>query len=516
MNASFAATGSNGLKSRSRFSIDFPLIQSHSTELFAGSTIVFPDHEAGKKADADPSGELLVQNRIKKTLIEIVGPENYTEKLIDLISYSYDASTYDNRPDCILWGTSTEQVSQILGLANRERVPVVPRGAGTGLCGNAVPAEGGIVLDLSRMNKILNISIPDRLVVVQPGVVYDNLQSALEPHGFFYPPDPASGKVCTLGGNVATNAGGLKGAKYGTTRHYVLGLEVVLANGEVMRVGARTMKSSSGYDLTRLFVGSEGTLGVVTEITLKIAPKPAEVATALATFDRLEDAGHAVTMIMHSDVTPSALELLDSIIIDMIRTHTDIDLPPVKALILVETDGSTKHDVQHQLNRLVELFKQCQAREVQTAKSEADAQRLWQVRKSIGGLMGSIGHSFVPEDVTVPMSRIAEYLQKAQEISKEYGLPILNFGHAGDGNFHPNVLYDSSDPDQVARLEPILFDLHKLACDLGGTLTGEHGIGMTKAEYMPLEHDPVALKVMRTLKKALDPNNILNPGKMAL
>lgn len=457
-----------------------------------------------------------MQNRIKKTLIEIVGPENYTEKLIDLISYSYDASTYDNRPDCILWGTSTEQVSQILGLANRERVPVVPRGAGTGLCGNAVPAEGGIVLDLSRMNKILNISIPDRLVVVQPGVVYDNLQSALEPHGFFYPPDPASGKVCTLGGNVATNAGGLKGAKYGTTRHYVLGLEVVLANGEVMRVGARTMKSSSGYDLTRLFVGSEGTLGVVTEITLKIAPKPAEVATALATFDRLEDAGHAVTMIMHSDVTPSALELLDSIIIDMIRTHTDIDLPPVKALILVETDGSTKHDVQHQLNRLVELFKQCQAREVQTAKSEADAQRLWQVRKSIGGLMGSIGHSFVPEDVTVPMSRIADYLQKSQEVSKKYGLPILNFGHAGDGNFHPNVLYDSSDPDQVARLEPILFDLHKLACDLGGTLTGEHGIGMTKAEYMPLEHDPVALKVMRTLKKALDPNNILNPGKMAL
>ncbi|OEU60502.1 MAG: hypothetical protein BBJ57_00485 [Desulfobacterales bacterium PC51MH44] len=201
-----------------------------------------------------------------------------------------------------------------------------------------------------------------------------------------------------------------------------------MANGEVMRVGAHTMKSSSGYDLTRLFIGSEGTLGVVTEITLKIAPKPTEVATALATFDKLEDAGHAVTMIMHSGVTPSALELLDSIIIDMIRTHTDIELPPVKALILVETDGSTKHDVQHQLNRLVKLFKQCQAREVQTAKFEADAQRLWLVRKSIGGLMGSIGHSFVPEDVTVPMSRIAEYLKKSQEVSKKHGLPILNPG----------------------------------------------------------------------------------------
>jgi len=457
-----------------------------------------------------------VQNRIKKNLIEISGPENYTDQLIDLVSYSYDASAYDNRPDCIVWATSTEQVSQILGLANRERIPVVPRGAGTGLCGNAVPAKGGIVLDLSRMNKILNISIPDRLAVVQPGVVYDDLQSALEPHGFFYPPDPASGKVCTLGGNVATNAGGLKGAKYGTTRDYVLGLEVVLADGEVMRVGALTMKTSSGYDLTRLFVGSEGTLGVVTEIILKIDPKPAEVATALATFNRLEHAGHAVTMIMHSDVTPSALELLDSIIIDMIRKHTDINLPPVEALILVETDGATKQDVQHQLNRLVELFKTCQARDVQTAKSETDAQRLWLVRKSIGGLMGSMDRCFVPEDVTVPMSRIATYLQKSQEISNKYGLPILNFGHAGDGNFHPNVLYDSSDPDQVDRLEPILFHLHKLACELGGTLTGEHGIGMTKAEYMPLEHDPIALKVMRTLKKALDPNNILNPGKMAL
>jgi glycolate oxidase len=457
-----------------------------------------------------------MEERIKKALINIVGPQNYTEKLIDLVTYAYDASGYNHRPDCACWVTSTDQVSRILSLANLERIPVVPRGAGTGLCGNAVPAQGGIVLDLSQMNKILNISIPDRLAVVQPGVVYDDLQSALAPKGFFYPPDPASGKVCTLGGNVATNAGGLRGAKYGTTRDYTLGLQVVLANGEVMDIGARTMKCSSGFDLTRLFVGSEGALGVVTEITLKIVPKPTEVATAVATFDSLQNAGDAVTMIMHSDVTPSVMELLDEKIIDMLRKHAAIDLPPVKALLLVETDGFTKQDVQHQMKRLVELFRQCQAREVQAAKSETDAQHLWLARKSIGGLMGSIGLSFVPEDVTVPMSRISEYLRRSQKISQKCGLPILNFGHAGDGNFHPNVLYNPSDPAQLALLEPILLELHKLACDLDGTLTGEHGIGMTKAGYMSLEHDQVSIKVMRTIKKALDPNNILNPGKMAL
>ena len=224
----------------------------------------------------------MVENTIKNALIDIAGAENYTEQLIDLVSYSYDASDYGNRPGCAIWVTSTDQVSRILSLASHEKISVVPRGAGTGLAGLSVPARGGIVLDLTRMNKILSISIPDRMVVVQPGLIYDDLQAELEHYGFFFPPDPASGRVCTLGGNVATNAGGLKGAKYGTTRDYVLGLEVVLANGEVMRIGARTMKSSSGYDLTKLFVGSEGTLGVTTEITLKISPKPTAVATAKA------------------------------------------------------------------------------------------------------------------------------------------------------------------------------------------------------------------------------------------
>ncbi|MCJ7830565.1 MAG: FAD-binding protein, partial [Desulfobacterales bacterium] len=381
---------------------------------------------------------------------------------------------------------------------------------------NAVPAQGGIALDLSRMNRILSIRVADRLAVVQPGVVYDRLQSALAPHGFFFPPDPASGKVCTLGGNVATTAGGIRGAKYGTTRDYVLSLQVVLADGEVMRAGAGTMKSSSGYDLPRLFVGSEGTLGVFTEITLKVAPKPAAAATALATFDRLAQAGDAITRIMHSGVTPSALELLDTTVVEMIRRHTTLALPSAQAVILAETDGPTPADAGGQMQRLVELFARCGATSVETADTTAEAERLWAVRKSIGGLIGKIELNFMPEDLTVPMSRVTDYLQGCQAIARRRGLTILNFGHAGDGNFHTNILYDAQDADHLARLEPTRYDLHRLACDLGGTLTGEHGIGMTKAPFMHLEHDPVAMKVMRSLKRALDPNNILNPGKMGL
>jgi glycolate oxidase len=453
---------------------------------------------------------------IKEGLIEIVGKENYTDQIIDLVSYSYDASEYRSRPECAVWAESTDQISWILRLADKNRTPIVPRGAGTGLAGLSVPVKGGILLDLSRMDQIIRVSIPDRLSVVQPGVVYADLQEALASDGFFYPPDPASGKVCTLGGNVATNAGGLRGAKYGTTRDYVLALEVVLADGEVMRIGSQTMKCSSGYDLTRLFVGSEGTLGVVTEITLKISPKPTEVATAVAAFDRLEGAGEAVTLIMQSGVTPSVLELIDANTISVVRKHTDLQLPEVEAILLAEIDGNTQVGVKYQMEGLIAMFNRCHARNIETAHSAADAEHLWLARKSLGGLVGSVSKNLASEDVTVPMGRIAEFLRKVEVISKKHNLLILNFGHAGAGNFHPNILYDRSDSDQVNRLDQVLLELHELACKLGGTLTGEHGIGITKARFMTIEHDPAAMRVMRALKKTLDPNNILNPGKMDL
>ncbi len=411
---------------------------------------------------------------------------------------------------------SAEQISEILKLANSKKIPVIPRGAGTGLSGMAVPAKGGIVLDLSHMNKILKISIEDRLAIVQPGVVYADLEKALAPHGFFFPPDPASGTVCTLGGNVATNAGGVKGAKYGTTRDYVLALQVVLPDGRIMRTGSKAIKSVSGYDLTRLFVGSEGTLGVVTEITLKINPRPPVTTTALATFDDLEDAGRAVSQIMHSGIIPSVLEILGRHTIVAINQNMDLNLPEVDAMLLVETDGYTREEAEYQMEKVIGVFNNNNPKEVKKARSLQDAEELWKARKSAYAVLARIKSHFVLEDVTVPMGKVADLLKGVEEISRKQGIQIATFGHAGDGNLHPQILYDGYDPDQVKRMEAASADLFKLAIDLGGTLTGEHGIGLSKAPYMGLEHDPVAMDVMRSIKKILDPNNILNPGKMAL
>lgn len=454
--------------------------------------------------------------KIKAALIDIVGEENFTDDLIDLVSYSYDGSQHRHRPACAVWPDTSQHVSEILMLANVEMVPVTPRGAGTSLSGMAIPARGGIVVDLSHMNKILKISIEDRLAVVQPGVVYADLEKALTPYGFFFPPDPASGKVATLGGNVATNAGGLKGAKYGTTRDYVLGIQVVLPDGRIMRTGSKAMKSVSGYDLTRLFVGSEGTLGVVTEITLKINPKPTATSTALATFDKLDDAGRAVSQVMYSGIIPSALEILGRHTISAINQDTDLNLPEVDAMILVETDGYTQEETNFQIQKVIDVFGQNNAKEIKQAKTEEEAVELWAARKSAYGVLARIRTHFVLEDVTVPMANIADLLKGIEAIAEERDLQIATFGHAGDGNLHPQILYDGYDADEVKRVEAATADLFRLAIDLEGTLTGEHGIGLSKAPFMTLEHDPVAMEVMQTIKKTFDPNNILNPGKMAL
>jgi len=457
-----------------------------------------------------------MQENLKLAFRDIVGPSNFTDQLIDLISYSYDASDHDHRPEAGLWPTTTDQVSKILSLANEHRIPVTPRGAGTGLAGGAVPNQGGLVLDLCRMNKILEIRIADRLAIVQPGVVYTDLDRALSRYGFFFPPDPASASVCTLGGNVATNAGGMRGAKYGVTRDYVMGLEVVLPNGGIMRTGSSCMKSSSGYDLTRLFVGSEGTLGVVTEIVLKINPKPTATKTALASFDDLQDAGQAVIDVMHSGIIPSVLEILDPNTIRVLRDHGNIPLPEVMAMILVETDGYTEAETSHQMERIMEVFKKHRSRDFKVATSVAEAEDLWRIRKSIGSVAATLRPSNVSEDVTVPISRVLDLVTGISTIVQKYGLPFVVFGHAGDGNLHPRIMYDPADPDQVKYVNQAVAEIFRLTCDLGGTLTGEHGVGLSKAPYMTWEHDPLALEMMRGIKRLFDPNNILNRGKMAL
>jgi glycolate oxidase len=461
-------------------------------------------------------GANIMDEKLKQDLIQIVGEANVTDSLIDRVSLSYDASEHSHRPEGGVWAESAEQVSEIMKLATRERIPVIPRGAGTGLSGMAVPIEGGIVLDLNRMNRILRISIEDRLAVVEPGVVYVDLEKALIPYGFFFPPDPASGKVSTLGGNVATNAGGLKGAKYGTTRDYVLGLQVVLPDGRIMRTGSKAMKSVSGYDLTRLFVGSEGTLGIVTEITLKINPKPTATSTALATFDNLEDAGNAINQIMHSGIIPSALEILGRETLAAINQNTDLNLPEVDAMLLAETDGYTREETDYQLGKVIDVFRRNNAREVRQAETEKDVEDLWAARKSAYAVLARIEPNFVLEDVTVPMTQITALLNGIHAISEKHHIRIATFGHAGDGNLHPQILYNGYDPEQVKQMEAASADLFRLAIDLGGTLTGEHGIGLAKAPFMTLEHDPVAMDVMRSVKKMFDPDNILNPGKMGL
>lgn len=453
---------------------------------------------------------------IKQALIDIVGPANFSDHLIDLVSYSYDASHFNSRPFCGLWPQTVEQVSQVLKVADREKIPVIPRGAGTGLAGMAVPVKGGIVLDLNRMNRIRKVSIEDRLAVVEPGVVYASLETELSRYGFFFPPDPASGKVSTLGGNVATNAGGVKGAKYGTTRDYVLGLQVVLADGRIMRTGSSTMKSVSGYDLTKIFVGSEGTLGVVTEITLKINPKTTAATTALATFNSLEDAGKAVSQSMYSGVIPSVLEILGREAITAINQNTDLNLPQVDAILLAETDGYTREETDYQMQKIIEVFKRNHAEQVKLAQTPEEAADLWAARKSAYAVLARLKPSLIIEDVTVPMSKIAALLNGIKEISKKHHIMIASYGHAGDGNLHPQILFDGNDPAEVKREQAASAEIFKLAIDLGGTLSGEHGIGLQKAPFMALEHDEVALDVMRAFKKVLDPNNILNPGKMAL
>jgi glycolate oxidase len=457
-----------------------------------------------------------MNENIKEALIDIVGQEGFTDQLIDLVTYSYDASDNDHRPEAAVWPADTEQVSQILLLANEAGFPVIPRGAGTGLAGSAVPVNGGLVMDLCRMNRIVDIRIPDRLAVLQPGVVYADLQKALAHHGFFFPPDPASGKACTIGGNVATNAGGIRGAKYGVTRDYVLGLEVVLPDGRILRTGSSCMKSVSGYDLTRLFVGSEGTLGVVTEIILKINPKPTASSTGLARFARLDDAGRAVADIMHSGIIPSVLEVLDENTIRVLREHGGMDLPDAMAIILVETDGYTKAETAFQMKKVVEVFEKNLATHIQTVDTAEGAEALWSARRSVSSVAAQLRTNNVSEDVAVPISRVPDLLIGISAIVRKRHLPFVIFGHAGDGNLHPKIMYDGADPDQVRRAGAAVDEIFRLTCRLGGTLTGEHGIGLSKAPFMTLEHDPVEMDIMGRIKRLFDPNNILNPNKMGL
>lgn len=442
-----------------------------------------------------------------------LGEQQVSTAAEDLAAYAYDGTWLDQRPDVVVHPQTTAQVAAVLRIADAARVPVVPRGSGTGLAGGALPVAGSICLNLARMNRILEISAADTLAVVQPGVLTYDLQKAVEKVGLFYPPDPASVYQCTIGGNVATNAGGPRCLKYGVTGDYVLGLEVVLPGGHVLRLGGRTLKDVAGYDLKRLFIGSEGTLGVVTEVTLRLIPKLAAQLTALAAFPRLIDACQAVGNILQAGIIPLVTELMDGPTIRAVEAFKHLGLPTdVEALLLVAVDGN-EAAVQREIAIVADVLQRSGAREVRQAASAEESESLWEARRSVSPAIARLARNKLGEDVTVPRSKVAAMVARLHEIGRANELDVVVYGHIGDGNLHPTLLCDRRDPAIMRRVEKAAGELLMAAVELGGTLSGEHGIGVFKRDYVRAALDPDALAWMARVKALFDPHGIMNPGK---
>ncbi|MGQ9525203.1 MAG: FAD-binding oxidoreductase [Armatimonadota bacterium] len=450
-----------------------------------------------------------------KSLEALVGRERVSAAAEDRVVYSYDGTWTQSLPDVVVSPATTEHVSTVLCWANDHGVPVVPRGAGTGLSGGSVPAAGGICMNLAPMNRILEISTDDMVAVVQPGVVNAALQQAVEEHGLFYPPDPASMNQSTIGGNIAENAGGPRCLKYGVTRDYVMALEVVLPTGEVLRTGSRALKNVTGLNLVGLFVGSEGLLGVITEATLRLVPKPSVTLSAMAAYPQLEGASHTMAAIMRRGIIPCALELMDSATIQCVEQFAKLGLPTdVEAVLLISQDGPDHESVLRQIHTIAEACRESGARDVTVAATQQEHEALWAARRSVSPSLARMRPNKLGEDISVPPSKVPEALRELRRISERYSLPIPVFGHIGDGNLHPNILCDRRDPDEMRRVDAAAREILELAVRLGGTLSGEHGIGLSKRHFLPLDLSPESISLQRRIKRLLDPNNILNPGKV--
>jgi glycolate oxidase len=458
----------------------------------------------------------MLQPSVVEEIKRIVGREHVYTSLEERVCYSYDSTPEAFFPDLVVRPATTEEIQKIVKLANQHLFPIIPRGAGTGLSGGSVPIKGGVVLDLTRMNKILEIDEENLVAVVEPGVITYDLQVEVEKRGLFYPPDPASLKTSTIGGNVAECAGGPRAFKYGVTRDYVLGLEVVTPTGELLKIGGKTVKSVTGYDLIRLYTGSEGTLGIITKIILRLVPKPEAKKTLMAVYPSLNDAAHTVTMIIKKGIIPATLELMDDLTIRCVENYLHMGLPlDAEAILIMEVDGPAEI-VEKQALQVAELCRQNGAREVKIAADERDREEIWRARRAVSAAVVQIKPTKVSEDIAVPRSQIPQMVRRLKEIAAKYNLNLVIFGHAGDGNLHPNILCDQNDAEEMERVEQAIAELFKAAVELGGTLTGEHGIGTMKAPYLKLETGDVGYQVMKAIKKALDPNNILNPGKIFL
>ncbi len=432
----------------------------------------------------------------------------------DLVSYGFDASFGQYMPDYVVQVLSTEDVQNVVKLADEHIIPIYARGASTSLSGGALPVKGGIVVDFSQWNDEFEIYPDDLIIKTRPGVITGKIHALAEKHNLMYPPDPSSSVVCTIGGNLAENAGGPRGIKYGVTKDYVIGLEVVMADGEVIRTGGQTIKNVTGYDLTKLLIGSEGTLGIITEATLRLIPKPLATKTAMVIFDDLYTAGKSISKILTSGVRPSKMEILDHNALNKVEDYAGLDLPrDAAAILLIEVDGNPEN-LGDELDTIQKALKEIDVENVEIAESKEAEDKLWQVRKLVSPAVVESGYTKISEDATVPLSKIPEMFKKIDEIKTKYDLNIVVFGHAGDGNLHPTINTNMRDENEVRKTEDAVEEIFNYAIELGGTLSGEHGIGVMKKAFIKKEMGEAGVRYQQMIKKALDPKNILNPGKI--
>jgi glycolate oxidase len=458
----------------------------------------------------------MLSEQIIKELQTIVGRENVSTVKADRICYSYDATQQSFLPEVVVHPGSTQEISSIVKLANRELTPVFPRGAGSGFSGGSLPTKGGIVLCTERMDKILFIDEENLIATVEPGVVTEKFQQAVEKVGLFYPPDPASLKFSTLGGNVAECAGGPRCVKYGVTKDFIIGLEVVTPTGDIITTGGPTMKGVVGYDLTKLLCGSEGTLGIITRIIIKLLPLPEAKKTMLVMFSSIDGAAQAVSAIIRDKIIPTTLEFMDGRTLECVRQATDLEVPSgAQAVLIIEVDGDREF-LDKQVARIAEIIKPLGVVETRIATTPEESEALWQIRRSVSASLRKVNPDKFNEDICVPRSKVPEMIRKVEASAEKYDIPIVNFGHAGDGNIHVNIMIDKKVPGALDKAEKAIEEVFKGALELGGTMSGEHGVGIAKARFIPLEITPIAAEYMKAIKRALDPNNILNPGKIFL
>lgn len=458
-----------------------------------------------------------MKKNIINELITLLGKENVLTEKEDKINYSYDATADmpSREPDVIVTPSRKEEIVGLVKLAAKYKVPIVTRGSGTNLSGGTIPVDGGIVLSMLKFDKIIEVDPANLTATVEPGLVIQRLNEAVAAHGLIYPPDPGTVTTATMGGSVSECSGGLRGLKYGVTKDYVMGLEIVMTDGEVIRTGGKTVKNVSGYDLTKLFTGAEGTLGIITEIIVKLIPAPKYRRSMLAVFDDLDKAGKTIADIISHKVIPATLEIMDNVTIRTVENYSKIGLPvEAEAVLVIEVDGSIEEVVVKEFETVKSICTGNGATSMKLAESDADRDAIFAARRAALPALAQVKPTTVLEDATVPRSRIPEMLKALREIAVKYNLQIGTFGHAGDGNLHPTILTDESNKEEMERVHQAVDEIFKVAISLGGTLSGEHGIGMAKSKYMELQFGSAGVNVMKKIKDALDPDNILNPGKM--